>query len=555
MNSGAAPALPRVFARSRRRLWLELAALATARASATAGSVLLVRELFDALASDQGRALAPLGVLALCLVLDTCAQGWERAAAERLGQHYVGQTRSLLFAHLAQVELRELERRGQGALLLRMVGDLTPLRQWIASGIVRMGVASAVTGAALAALGWSAPALALAVGVVFALGTVATLALASRLERRSSALRRARGALANRLSERLHSPGLLRVLGIDKSERRALERAQSELQALAVERARSIGALRAIAAGAASAALLATLALGTLWAPRLPSADLAAAVALVGLLAPGLRDLGKAHEIWVEARVVRARLQQLLALPRLPRGATPLPASARSGPLAVSFEAVGVAEALKGVDLELAPGRRIALLDGSSPGARALLELLARAVQPDVGCVRVGGVDLATLARRDFRQRVGVASPRWPLLRGALERNLRCRWRTASRASLARAIERCELEPLLTRLPKGARTRLLERGANLSPSDRTRVRVARAVLGEPGLLLLDELDTDLDQPTREWLRRLIEHYPGTVLFTTRDEQFVRLADEAWRVAEGRIQRLDPTSFGALLPCS
>ena len=199
MKSGAVPALPRVFARSRRRLWLELAALALLRASATAGSVLFVRAAFAALADSPESALAPTAALAGCLAADALGEAWERTAAERLGQHYVGETRSRLFAHLVDVEPRELAERGAGAVLLRLVGDLTPLRQWIAQGVVRVAVAGTVAAAALGALAWSAPALALAVGAAFALGGVATLACAGRLERSSERMRRTRGALANHL--------------------------------------------------------------------------------------------------------------------------------------------------------------------------------------------------------------------------------------------------------------------------------------------------------------------------------------------------------------------
>jgi ABC-type multidrug transport system fused ATPase/permease subunit len=554
MKSGAVPALPRVFARSRRRLWLELAALALLRASATAGSVLFVRAAFAALADSPESALAPTAALAGCLAADALGEAWERTAAERLGQHYVGETRSRLFAHLVDVEPRELAERGAGAVLLRLVGDLTPLRQWIAQGVVRVAVAGTVAAAALGALAWSAPALALAVGAAFALGGVATLACAGRLERSSERMRRTRGALANHLAERLSAPGLLRALGIERSERRALERVQARLGEQAVERARSIGVLRAIASGVAGAALLAALLVGGWSEPPASHASLAAALALVGLLAPGLRDLGRAHESFVEARVVRAKLLRLLALPTLPSGATQLPSNARSGPLEVRFEGVSIAGAVRDFDATVAPGRRIAIVADTDGASSGLLGLLARSVRADAGRVLVGGVDLAALARRDWRRRVGVASPRLPLLRGSLERNVLCRWRSSPPEAAARALERCELSPLVARLPHGLRTRLSARGADLSLGERRRVLLARAVLGEPGLLVLDAFDAQLDEASRACLARLIASYPGTVLFSTHDERFVRLADEVWRLDNGQVQRLSPNASGVLSPC-
>jgi len=557
VNVPPAPALPRLLARRRRRILVELLVVALGRAGTMGASVLLVRELFDALAAGGGDTGGTLALLGLAAAGDALCQARERVGAERLGQDYVTDVRSRLFAHLSRVEPRRLGARGRGAVMLRFLGDLVPLRQWIGLGVVRIAVAAVVSTTALAVLVLLDPVLALCVALVFGAGSAAALLLGRRLRRASTELRETRGRLANHVAERLAALPVLRASGTDKSERHAFERLQERLQGEAVERARELGTLRGVTQAAAGFATVVALAVGAMRVESVGTSTgtIAATLALVGMLAPTFRDLGRVHETWVESRLTRRKLLELLALPSVPQGSTPLPPEAASGPLPVVFEGIGVQGVLGGFDAVVAPGRRIAITGGAGSGKSTLLGLVARTVRADAGRVLVGGVDLAELARRDFRRRVGVAGPDLPLLRGTLGRNLRYRWRSIDEEAVQRALARCQLTDFVAGLPLGERTRISEGGANLSVGQRRGVMLARAVLGEPGVLVLDEIDSNLDGPARACVRGLIETYPGTVLFATHSEDLVALADEVWRIEHGRVNRVATTAPAAGTPCS
>lgn len=559
--------LPPLFARRRQRTLIVLLSVALGRAAAMGASVWLVRVLFDGLGQASGADAAAsatqlsttttLAALALLAAFDAGLQALERTGAERLGQDYVTQVRTRLFAHLSRVEPRRLGARGRGAVMLRFLGDLVPLRQWIGLGVVRITVGVVVATSALAVLCWMDAVLAGAVALVFASGAAAALLLGRGLRRTSADLRETRGRLANHVAERLTALPLMRACGTDKSERRAFERLQERLFGEAVLRARSLGGLRAIAQGAAGLATVAALAVG---AARVESAGVstgtvAATLALVGLLAPTFRDLGRVHETWVESRLTRRKLLELFELPTLRTGTTHLPEALSRGALPIVFDGAAVADVFEPFDAVVPTGRRIALTGPAGSGKSTLLGLVARTVRSDAGRVLVGGVDVVELARRDFRRRVGVAGPDLPLLRGSLRRNLRYRWRSCDDAVAARAIDSVDLADWLAKLPLGEETRISEGGANLSLGERRRVMLARAVLGDPGVLVLDEIDTGLDGPARASVRRLIESYPGTVLFSTNAPDFVRIADEVWRLELGRVVRSEPSAHSAAIPCS
>src|SRR5690606_29229174 len=98
----------------------------------------------------------------------------------------------------------------------------------------------------------------------------------------------------------------------------------------------------------------------------------------------------------------------------------------------------------------------------------------------------------------------------------------------------------CGVDELLTRLPDGEATRLTDRGLNLSLGERQRLQLARALLGNPRLLLLDEADANLDAAVAEVIGQALDRYDGTVLMVTQRQSWLARADIVWRLADGRL---------------
>jgi ATP-binding cassette subfamily B protein/subfamily B ATP-binding cassette protein MsbA len=134
----------------------------------------------------------------------------------------------------------------------------------------------------------------------------------------------------------------------------------------------------------------------------------------------------------------------------------------------------------------------------------------------------------------------GMVSPDLPLLRGTIEKNLKYRWTRADEEALAAVRALCGIDEMLAELPEGLQTRVAEGGANLSFGQRQRIALARALLGHPPVLLLDEADANLDARSSRIVDRVLASYGGTVLLVTHRLERAAAADEIWYVEDGKL---------------
>jgi len=266
---------------------------------------------------------------------------------------------------------------------------------------------------------------------------------------------------------------------------------------------------------------------------------------VTGVAAAPLRDLGRVEEYRHNARVATEKLRQFLA------GAGRLvePSAARDlepGPGRLELVDVAVlGGALNGVSVTAAPGQTIAIVGPNGAGKSSLLAIAARLVDPDRGRVLLDGQDLTACRISSVRRAIGIFGPELPLLRGTILRNLTYRSRDAPHDEVDRVVELCGVDALLARLPDGERTRIREGGVGLSLGERTRIALARALLGSPRLLLLDEADANLDPASVRIVDRILAAHGGTALVVThRRERFVA-ADAIWHLDAGVLVESGP----------
>jgi ABC-type multidrug transport system fused ATPase/permease subunit len=268
-------------------------------------------------------AAPELAAVTAALCICAAVIGWlrcrERVEAERMGQGYARELRSLLFDRLGRLSLRELQRRRRGSLMLRFVGDLKSFRQWLSLGLARLTVTTVTLGASLVGLAVIDPVLAMVALVVLLAGALVTARFGARAQDSIRAARRRQSHLAANLGEKLAAMAVVQLFGQLRRERRHLERQGERLEDAMIEQARAQARLRACAEVTAHVAVAAVLVAGVLrvagGGTTLP--QVAAAMTLVGLMVPALRDLGLVHSYYTAAQVSRERLTSLLAQPVL----------------------------------------------------------------------------------------------------------------------------------------------------------------------------------------------------------------------------------------------
>lgn len=341
-----------------------------------------------------------------------------------------------------------------------------------------------------------------------------------------------------------------RVVRAFVQERREEQRFASENRRLLHEQLR-IGRLVALEVSLMSLATAAGLILflwvgGQLVAARLMTpGELVAFIAYVAMaIEPGV----SLTRLYSHAKQAAAALERVEEILRVPVMAEPSGARDLEGPLGeVVFEDVWLAYepgrwALRGVDLRIRPGEHVALVGPSGAGKSSLVNLLLRFYDPTRGRVTVGGVDLRNVRTASLRRRIAYVPQETVLFAGTIRDNIAYGKPDASPEEIVRAAVAANADGFIRRLPRGYETPLDEAGLTLSGGQRQRIAIARALLPNPEMIVLDEATSSLDTESEGLVQEAIERLMAgrTAVVIAHRLSTVRRAHRIVVLAEGRV---------------
>ncbi|MFA3877201.1 thiol reductant ABC exporter subunit CydD [Streptomyces sp. MMCC 100] len=475
--------------------------------------------------------------------------------AERLVSHdavlrMLADTRVAVYRRLERLAPAGLRRSRRGDLLSRLVADVDALQDYWLRWLLPAGSALIVSAASVGFTAWLLPeaGAVLAVGLLTAgIGVpMVTAAVARRAERR---LAPARGVLATRVTDLLTGTAELTVAGALPGRAAEARRADGTLTRIASRAATATAlgdGLTALVSGltVAGAALVGVQAVAD---GRL--AGVAVAVVVLTPLAAFEAVLGLPLAVRYRQRVLRSaeRVYEVLDAPE-PVREPEAPRQAPTSPFPVVLKGLSARhagqdrDALAGLDLTLAKGRRIAVVGPSGSGKTTLAQVLLRFLDSDAGSYTLAGVDAYALAGDDVRRLVGLCAQDAHLFDSSVRENLLLARKDATEGELRDALARARLLEWADSLPDGLDTLVGEHGARLSGGQRQRLALARALLADFPVLVLDEPAEHLDLPTADALTAdLLAATEGrTTLLITHRLAGLRAVDEVIVLDRGRV---------------
>ncbi|MFV8183925.1 thiol reductant ABC exporter subunit CydD [Streptomyces sp. AF1B] len=565
--SGGGGVLARVRAMSgARRGRLALALLLGSLALGSAVGLMATSGWLISRASQQ-----PPVLYLMVAVTATRAFGIGRAVfryGERLVSHdavlrMLADTRVAVYRRLERLAPAGLRRTRRGDLLSRLVTDVDALQDYWLRWLLPAATAVVVSAASVGFTAWLLPEAGLALGAgLLAAGVgvpLLTGAVARRADRR---LAPARGQLATRVTDLLTGTAELTVAGA--------------LNARGAEARRADGVLTRIASRAATATALgdgltALLSGLTVAASALAGAQAVAdgrlggvtmAVIVLTPLAAFEAVLGLPLAVQHRQRVRRSaeRVYEVLDAPE-PVREPERPRQAPASPFPVTLKGLTARyegqrrPALDGLDLTLGQGQRIAVVGPSGSGKTTLAQTLLRFLDAEAGSYTLAGVDACALDGDDVRRLVGLCAQDAHLFDSSVRENLLLAHKDATEDQLRDALRRARLLEWADRLPDGLDTLVGEHGARLSGGQRQRLALARALLADFPVLVLDEPAEHLDLPTADALTAdLLAATQGrTTLLITHRLAGLDAVDEVVVLDEGRVVQRGPYAELAAVP--
>ena len=477
-------------------------------------------------------------------------QAW---LGERISQQMAYDFRNDIYDHLQRLSYAYHDRAQIGQIMSRATQDVEGVRMFVSMGVLRflyvLALCAAVYGLMIAAnakVGLAA----LAFAPLIAIQGTWTSARLRPIWLRVQDLQ---GQMANVLQENLTGQRVVKAFSRAEFEQRKFDAKVDELfrHSYATSRFQAFNEPFLQSLWLLSLAVVFWLGAQEVQAGRMETGQLAAFLLWLTLLQVPVRSIGWIIMMFARAHSTGSRIFEILDAESAVRerpGARPI----RPGPGAVRFEGVSfgydaASPVLRGIDLDARPGQTIALLGRTGSGKSTVVNLLPRFYDVSGGRIEIDGQDVRDVTLESLRNAIGIVQQDLFLFIGTIRDNIRYGRLGATDGEVVEAAKAARIHDFIEEMPDGYDTWVGERGVTLSGGQRQRISIARTLLRDPRVLILDDSTASVDMRTEyeihETLRALMEHRTTFViaqrLRTVKEADQIVVLDEGAIVERGR----------------
>lgn len=496
---------------------------------------------------DYGVLLAIGGLILLIAVAETTSTYFTNLWLQSAGERIAHQLRVAIYDHLQRLSLAYHQRTPKGDLLTRVTEDVNDMGELFSDTLGEM------LQSALLALGMTVvlliidPVLALLSLVTAPLLVVISFIFRRKVRERARRQRHHEGDLASIANEALSAMTVVKAFGAEEQEAERVRTRSEQRMGVGVEVARlqarfdgTVGVLRALATAIVTVVGVIRVANGDLSVgdliifvsyTRKASSPMRSFAREAAKLTAALARADRIAEVLTEDDVIEDR-------PHAYHGGR---ARGEIELQHVSFQYAGERPALHDVTLHLAPGQRLALIGPSGAGKSTLAALVARFYDPTAGRVLIDRRDARDCAQRWLRDQIAVVLQDTVLFTGTVRENI-AYGSDAGDEAIIDAAKAAAAHEFIERLPDGYDTELGPQGTGLSGGQRQRLGIARTLLRDPPIIILDEpttaLDQDAENQVMEGLDRLMRG--RTCILITHSARLASTADQILELDHGRI---------------
>lgn len=502
---------------------------------------------------DRGYVLRMGGVMVLLgLVGLGCALICQYCAA-RASQGFGTVLRSEMFRHINTLSHGEIDQIGTPSLITRITNDVNQLQLAVAM-LIRLVVRAPflVIGATVMALllDWklaciffvAAPLMALVLYLVMSRSIPFYRIIQKKLDRISLITR-----------ENLSGVRVIRAFSRQEKEKERFARASEDQMSTSIAVGRISALLNPLTSAIINLAIAAVIWFGgfRVDAGGMTQGEVIAFVNYLNQILLAMIVVANLVVIFTKAAASATRVDEVLELHPSIVNRVSRPAQKVEGSPEIAFDAVSFAYpdagaySLSDISFTVARGQTLGIIGGTGCGKSTLVNLIPRFYEVSQGSIKVDGVDVRDYPMEQLRGKVGIVPQRAVLFSGTLRQNMQWRKQDATDEEIWQALETAQAASFVRKMPDGLDSVILQGGKNLSGGQKQRLTIARALVGEPEILILDDSASALDFATDAALRRAIAKFSAergnrmTTIIVSQRANTVRYADQIVVLDDGK----------------